>query len=437
MLISDPKELTGDAAANLKMLRASGVEEYRDFGTIMRDSTLVVDAVLGTGLKGPANGAALDAIREINAGYPFAKVVAVDIPSGLSGDSGTPPGDYVRADATVTFTAPKLCHALAPARDLMGELRIRAIGSPVSLYESDPNIQLSLVTPESIAPHFAPRPENSNKGSFGHVLVVAGSRGKSGAAAMSGLAALRAGAGLVTVACPESALQAVAMHTPELMTEPLPETPSGTIARSAFDRIMELANKRSVLAMGPGIGTDDETRDVVIRVFRELRKPAVFDADALNGLAQAGESNNPAPALRILTPHPGEMSRLANTTIPEIQADRISAARKFATANKVLLVLKGEGTLIALEDGNVWINPTGSPALATGGTGDILTGLISGLVAQSADDPRRAIAAAVYLHGLAGEIAGRELTEQTVIATDILRYLPEAIRGIQNLSHQH
>jgi len=437
VLLAAPEDLKGDAAANYRMLQVCGCPVAREIPAEARLSTIVVDAVLGTGIGGPAAGDMLHGIREINRGFPLAKVVAVDIPSGLSGDSGTPQGEYVRADATVTFTAPKLCHALAPACDLMGELRIAAIGSPASLYESDPNIQLSLVTPESIAPHFAPRPKNSNKGSFGHVLVVAGSRGKSGAAAMSGLAALRAGAGLVTVACPESALQAVAAHTPELMTEPLPETPSGTVARSAFDRIMELANKRSVLAMGPGIGTDDETRDVVIRVFRELGKPAVFDADALNCLAQSGELNNPAPALRILTPHPGEMSRLANSTIAEIQADRISAARKFATAKKVLLVLKGERTLIALEDGSVWINPTGSPALATGGTGDILTGLVSGLVAQAADDPRRAAAAAVYLHGLAGEIAGRELTEQTVIATDLLRYLPEAIRGIQNLSHQH
>jgi NAD(P)H-hydrate epimerase len=432
VLAADPAELTGDAAANLKMLRATGVEEYRDFGILMRDSTLIVDAVLGTGLKGPAKGPALDAIREINAGFAFAKVVAVDIPSGLSGDSAAPEGEYVRADATVTFTAPKLCHALAPACDLMGELRVASIGSPVSLYETNERIQLALVTPESIAPLFAPRPRNSNKGSFGHVLVVAGSRGKSGAAAMSGLAALRSGAGLVTVACPESALAAVAAHAPELMTEPLPETASGTLARSAFDRIMELASKRSVLAIGPGIGTDDETRDVVVRVFDTLAKPAVFDADALNCLVG---HDAPATALRILTPHPGEMSRLANCTIPEIQADRVSAARQFATERNVVLVLKGERTLLGMEDGCIWINPTGSPALATGGTGDILTGMISGLVAQVADHPRRAAAAAVYLHGLAGEIAARQLTEQCVIATDLLRFLPEAIRGIQNLSH--
>ena len=199
ILAAEPEELRGDAAQNLKMLRACGVQEYRDFGPEMQPATLIIDAVLGTGLKGPAEGRALDAILEINASFPFAKVVAVDIPSGLSGESGKPPGEYVRADATVTFTAPKVCHAMSPACNLMGDLEIAPIGSPLSFYENDDSIQLALVTPESIASCFAPRPSDSNKGKFGHVLLVAGSRRKPGAAAMAGLAALRAGAGLVTV----------------------------------------------------------------------------------------------------------------------------------------------------------------------------------------------------------------------------------------------
>ncbi len=227
VLISDPQELSGDAAANLRMLRVCGVQEYREFGPEMRSATLVVDAILGTGLNGPAKGAALDAIIEINSAFPFAKVVAVDIPSGLSGESGTPPGAYVRADATVTFTAPKVCHAMPPACDLMGDLEIAPIGSSASMYENDDRIQLALVTPESIAPCFAPRPRDSNKGKFGHVLVVAGSRAKPGAAAMAGLAALHAGAGLVTIACPESALASIGSHAAELMTEPLPENRVG------------------------------------------------------------------------------------------------------------------------------------------------------------------------------------------------------------------
>jgi NAD(P)H-hydrate epimerase len=425
VLTCDPAELRGDAAQNLAMLRASGLEITRDFGPELQAATLVIDAVLGTGLKGPAEGPARDAIREINR-LSSAKVVAVDIPSGLSGDSGALPGEYVRADATVTFTAPKVCHSMPPACDLMGDLRIAPIGSPPSLFEDDARIRLALVTPESIAPLFAPRAKDANKGQFGHLLVVAGSRGKSGAAAMAGLAGLRAGAGLVTVACPESALASVAAHTPELMTEPLPETPAGGIGRAAYDRIAELAQKCTLTAMGPGIGTGDETRDVVLRLFAELDKPMVVDADALNCLAGSSTWSG-AKRLRILTPHPGEMSRLTGRGIPEIQTDRISAARAFATERKAIVVLKGERTLIGF--------PDGSPAMATGGTGDILTGMIGGLLGQFPASVGLAIAGAVYLHGFAGEIAARHLTEQCVIATDLLRYLPEGIRGIANIPH--
>lgn len=434
VLTAAPEDLSGDGALNLRMLRASGVQEYRDFGADMRQATLVVDAILGTGLNGPAKGAALDAILEINSMSQSAKVIAVDIPSGLSGDSGMPPGDYVRAHATITFTAPKICHAMPPACNFMGELRVAPIGSPPSMYEDDARLQLALITPESIAPCFAHRPKDSNKGKFGHVLVVAGSRAKPGAAAMAGLAALRAGAGLVTVACPESALSAVSSHTAELMTEPLPETASGEIARAAFDRISELAAKRTLIAIGPGIGTEEETRAVVRQLFGESPQPMVVDADGLNCLAEYELPS--APVLRVLTPHPGEMSRLAKRTIAEIQADRISATRSFATNHKLVLVLKGERTLIGLPDGRVWINPTGSPSMAKGGTGDILTGMISGLLGQFPENADRAIAAAVYLHSLAGEIAARHQTEQTVLATDLLNYLAEGIRGITNVSHE-
>jgi hydroxyethylthiazole kinase-like uncharacterized protein yjeF len=433
VLAAEPEELSGDAAQNLAMLRACGVQEYRDFGPEMRPATLIIDAVLGTGLNGPAKGVALDAIIEINSSFPFAKVVAVDIPSGMSGESGVPPGEFVKADATVTFTAPKVCHAMGPACNQMGEVVIAPIGSPASLFENDPKIQLSLVTAESIAGCFATRPKDSNKGKFGHVLVVAGSRTKPGAAAMAGLAALRAGAGLVTVACPESALAAITAHSPELMTEALPETTAGEISRAAFDRILELASKRTLIAIGPGIGTDDETREVVQRLFAEAPEPMVVDADALNCLAGVAWSGG--KALRVITPHPGEMSRLSGRTIPEVQADRIASARAFAASRNVVVVLKGERTLIGFPDGRVWINPTGSPAMATGGTGDILTGMLSGLLGQFPDNQDRAIAAAVYLHSLAGELAAKHQTEQTVIATDLLRYLPEGIRGITNIPH--
>ncbi|HVW10106.1 MAG TPA: NAD(P)H-hydrate dehydratase [Bryobacteraceae bacterium] len=422
VLVPDPSELAGDAAANLRMLHAAGLRETREFSAT---PTLIVDAILGTGLKGPASGPALDGIRAIN-NRTGAKV-AVDIPSGLAGDSAAPPGEYVRADATVTFTSPKICHALHPARGLMGDLHIRQIGTPPSLLPETP---LGLIDPESIAPLFRPRATDANKGRYGHVLVVAGSRGKSGAAAMCGIAALRAGAGLVTVACPKSVLDVVAATSPEIMTEPLPETAGGEIGRDALDVIRGLAEKRTLIAIGPGIGTASETADVVQTLYATSEKPMVIDADALNCLVHSPWPHPPAP--RILTPHPGEMSRLANRPIPEIQADRIGPARAFASAHTLTLVLKGEGTVIAFSDGRAWINTTGSPAMATGGTGDILTGMTAGLAAQFPGDLDRATAAAVYLHGLSGEIAARHLGEQPVIATDLLRYLPEGIRAITN-----
>ncbi len=421
-------ELQGDAAANLAMLRACGLSVAGDFSAEMHTATLVVDAVLGAGLKGAAHGPALDAVYEINARFPLAKVVAVDLPSGLSGDSGAVAGAYVRASATVTFTAPKICHAMPPACDLMGELRVAQIGSPASLLEGDARLLLSLVTAEQIAPLFAPRTRDANKGTFGHVLMVAGSRGKSGAAAMAGLAALRAGAGLVTVACPNSVLDAVSGFAPEIMTEALPESGS-------FERIVELARKCTVVAIGPGIGTELATREVVLRLFAELDRPLVVDADALNCLA--GTDWCGGAALRVLTPHPGEMSRLTGLSVAEIQADRIAAVRGLSVGRAVVVVLKGERTVIGFPDGRVWINPTGSPAMATGGTGDILTGMMSGLLAQAAaaHDWDRAVAGAVYLHGMAGELAARDLTEQCVIAGDLLEYLPEGIRGITHGYH--
>jgi hydroxyethylthiazole kinase-like uncharacterized protein yjeF len=433
VLLCDPADLKGDAAQNFAMLHACGLQEFRDFGSEMRTATLVIDAILGTGLNGPATGEAASGIREINRAFPYAKVFSVDLPSGLAGASGVPPGDYVRADATVTFTAPKLCHALPPASGLMGDLRIAPIGSPTALYDEDPDIRLSLITPASIRPVFAPRARDANKGRYGHVLVVAGSRGKSGAAAMAGLAALRAGAGLVTVACPESALAGVAAHAPEVMTEPLAETPSGAIARDALGKIHELAETRSLVAIGPGLGTGEDALAVVRHLFEHLEKPMVADADALNSIAGTGWRGD--RALRVLTPHPGEMSRLTGKTIPEIQADRVAAAQELAERRNVTVVLKGEATLIGFPDGRVWINPTGSPAMATGGTGDILTGMISGFLAQFPHDTERALAAGVWLHGRAGELAARDLSEQAVIATDLLLYLAEGIRGINRLPH--
>ncbi len=273
---------------------------------------------------------------------------------------------------------------------------------------------LRLVEPEEFRPLFAPRRRDGHKGTFGHALIVGGEHGKTGAAAMAGMAALRAGAGLVTVACREANFTALA---PELMTEPLP----GTV------------ENKDVVAIGPGLGVSDAAVSLVRSTFASLEKPLVVDADGLNALA--GFEFPGGAHLRVLTPHPGEMSRLTGKATAEILADRTGVARSFARQRHVTLVLKGQRSLIAFPGGQVAINPTGTPAMATGGSGDILTGLIAGLLAQFPEDTEAAVIAAVYLHGLAGELGAREVGEKPLTATDLLRYLPAAIHAVTDVSH--
>jgi NAD(P)H-hydrate epimerase len=430
VLAGEPQEFKGEAAENLRMLRVCGCPVARDIAPEMRRATLVLDALLGTGLKGPATGRMLEFIHEVNSGFPDAKVVAVDIPSGLESDSAESAGESVLADYTVTFTAPKVAQVMPPNCARVGRLRVAPIGSPPELYEKDDAIFLSLVEQRALAPLFGPRKPWAHKGDFGHVLVIGGSRGKTGAAAMAGVAALRSGAGLVTVASAESAIPVIASHAEELMTEPLPETDSGGISQRAFDygHLDSILETKDVVAIGPGLGTHTETVALVRRIVAECGKPLVIDADGLNALA--GWEMPSGGALRVLTPHPGEMARLSGLTTAQIQADRVGVARSYATDRKVILVLKGYRTLIAFPGGQVWINPTGTPAMASGGTGDVLTGAAAGLLAQFPQQPATAVAAAVYLHGLAGQLGAAELGEKSLIATDLFRYFPEVMRAL-------
>ena len=428
VLGAEPEDLKGDAAANYRMLIAAGREVHRELPAGRRDPTIVIDAVLGTGLEGPATGRALDIIEQIDdMRLDGAKVVAVDIPSGLPSDSGAALGKHVTADFTVTFTAPKPVHVLPLNCRLCGELMVKQIGSPWELYEGDDSIWLSVPESWEFAHFVGVRSLDVHKGDLGHVLVVGGSRGKTGAPAMTGLAALRAGAGLVTVASAESAIPVIATHAMEFMTEPLPETETGGISLGAFDygRFARVLERKTMLAIGPGIGTHPDTAAFVRRVFREAEQPAVIDADGLNALA--GIEDWTAAGPRILTPHPGEMARLTGLGTQEVQADRVGVARAFAMQKQVTLVLKGYRTVIAFPNGEVIVNPSGTPALATGGTGDILTGMIAGLCAQSPAHRDQAVVAAVWLHGRAGELGAEEWGEECLIATDLLKYLPEAM----------
>ncbi len=398
--------LASDAPEHIRMFEACGLQASNEITQQMRAATLVIDALLGTGLKGSVQGRMQQLIGEINHGFPHARVVAVDLPSGMDSDSGAALGDFVRADYTVTFTAPKVCHALEPNCDCCGQLVVGEIGTPARLMDG---VKLELLERRSFAHLLTPRPRTGHKGTFGHALIVAGSRGKAGAAAMSGMAALRAGAGLVTVATPDDALDAVAAQCVEYMTA----------STASLDLIL---SGKTVLAIGPGIGTSREAERMVERVMQECAQPVIVDADALNILSRIGIGSARGP--RILTPHPGEMARLIGVAV----TDRLAAARGLATGHGVIVVLKGQRTLIAFPDGRVAINPTGSPAMATGGSGDILTGILAGFVAQFPGDLENAVCAAVYLHGLAGELGAAALGEKSLIATDLLRYLPEAMR---------
>jgi NAD(P)H-hydrate epimerase len=420
-----PKEdLKGDAASARATLDGIGAPVYGEIPEQAFGATLVIDAILGTGVRGAASGRALEFIQLVNRRFPHALKIAVDFPSGFPTDESEPAGEFVKADHTITFTALKWSQAMSPSYEAMGRLAVCPIGTPDELCESDPRYGLRLTTVADIARLFAPRLKNSNKGMYGHVLVVAGSASKPGAAAMAGMSVLRAGAGLATVASPPQAAAVVAGACSELMTDPLPQTSTGQIAYGAKAVIEELLKNKTVLAIGPGLGTEEETVALVRDLYTSVEVPMIVDADALNALAGTDLKTD---KIRVMTPHPGEMGRLIGKSAKEVQKARLESAEALAKTSGAAIVLKGDRTLIAFPEGETWVNPTGSPAMATGGTGDVLTGMVAGLLAQHAPEWQRAVAAAVWLHGRAGELGARDLGEECLIATDLLRYLPAAM----------
>ncbi|MDR3748730.1 MAG: NAD(P)H-hydrate dehydratase [Acidobacteriota bacterium] len=430
LLLASPSDLRGDALSMYERLPLRPIiiqnsqELQAESSRSLANSELLVDAILGTGFTPPVKGLYAEAIAAINRSGKV--VVAVDIPSGADSDAMTPqPGEgIVRADAIVTFTAPRPAHVFGNLT--RGPVVIAPIGSPPEAVVS--KLKLELTTAGDIADLFATRPADSNKGMYGHVLIVGGSLGKSGAAAMAGMAALRAGCGLSTVATPRSALASVAGFAAELMTEPLPETAAGSIATAALASFAELAKPMTVVAIGPGIGRDPETAQFVHQSVAQTGVPLVIDADGLNAFDGDTELLDGRKRPLVLTPHPGEMSRLAGISIKAVQADRLKVARDFARQHNLILVLKGNRTIIALPDGKAWVNPTGNPGMATGGTGDILTGMTAGIIGQMQNDIARAAIAAVYMHGLAGDVAAENMGEHSLVATDLLTTMPEAYR---------
>jgi NAD(P)H-hydrate epimerase len=430
LLLADPGELRGDAAAMFARLttQAIPIKSAEALPSQLAGCDLIVDAILGTGFRPPVTGLYAEAIAQINA--TVAPVVAVDIPSGYDADAQTTQtiGPVARTDAVVTFTAPRPAHVFAELT--RGDILVAPIGSPDEAIVSALNLHVT--TPRDIESLVALRHPEAHKGSFGHVLVIGGSLGKAGAAAMAGMGALRAGAGLVTAATPRSVLPTVASFAAELMTEPLEETETGTISLSAreYGRLDAMVQGKTVLALGPGISRNPDTVQFVRAIASSYPQPLVVDADGLNAFAGHVDKLNGHDRPLVLTPHPGEMARLCGVSSKDVQRDRLGLARKLAQDKDrhPIVVLKGHRTLTALPSGEVWVNTTGNPGMATGGVGDVLTGMIAGLIAQHPNDIPRAVAAAVYLHGLAGDIARETLGEHSLIATDLLRALPQAFQ---------
>ena len=401
---------------------------------------LVIDAVVGTGFKPPLRGLAA-AVREMVAKVN-AVVVAVDLPSGWDADSMEQRAEGAfRADAVVTFTRPKLAHVFGSLTGssknggAFGPVVVAEIGSPDAAVVSASGLSWAGAA-KAIAER--PRDVNSNKGMYGHVLVVGGSYGKAGAPAMASLAALRAGAGLVTAAVPGEIVSDVGRVAPELMVVALREFGAvekadggfgtASVANLEKERLERILKGTKVVAVGPGLGQEGTTPEFVRGLVANCKLPMVVDADALNAFAGRADLLDGTGRTMVLTPHPGEMARLAGMTVKEVEADRVGLARRFATEHKVTLVLKGWRTLVAHPDGRVAVNTSGNPAMAKGGSGDILTGVVAAMLAQFPDDVARAVEAAVYLHGLAGDFAARAMDEHTVLATDTVTHLADAFR---------
>ncbi|HEY7747013.1 MAG TPA: NAD(P)H-hydrate dehydratase, partial [Desulfuromonadales bacterium] len=438
VVLTDEARVSGDAAINLRALQSSAGELAfaPDDGRLSRalrenrDTRLVVDALFGTGLTSEVAGHYATAVDWVNAaGLP---VLAVDIPSGIDATSGRILGRAVRADLTVTFALPKLGHALHPGADLCGDLEVVDIGIPAPLLNKARDRHL-LVDAAAAHPLLPARPATGHKGTFGHLLVVAGSTGKAGAAAMTAEGGLRSGAGLVTVACPASVQAALAIKLTEAMTEPLAEV-DGALSLQALAALQQFSEGKSALALGPGLGQHEETFALVRRLLRESPLPLVLDADGLNAVAE-----HPAllrerpPGSTVLTPHPGEMARLTGKSVAEVEADRVDVARKFARRHRVVLVLKGARTVTALPDGRVRLNGSGNPGLASGGMGDVLTGLIGGLLAQGLS-PADAAVLGVYLHGRAADRLQKIMGNAGMIAGDLLRELPATRKELAEIA---
>lgn len=432
LILARREEISGDAGTNLGRLSESSLafcpkpEVLLRYVSQLREADIIVDAIFGTGLKSTVRGVYAAAVGLINeAGKP---VVAVDIPSGIDANSGKVLGCAVKADLTVTFAFAKIGHILYPGAEFAGRVHVADIGIPPEAAAEVPSVDFLDST--AIMPLLPRRRRDSHKGNYGHCLIIAGSTGKTGAAAMTANSAVRTGAGLVTLAIPARLNPVLEIKTTEAMTFPLPDGNQGRIGEVPLPPLEELLAGRNALALGPGIGMHHETSRVVRRLVEEVSLPMVIDADGLNAI-----SEDPSVLSRkgsdqiILTPHPGEMARLARMNIAEVEADRIGVARKFAAKYRVCLVLKGARTVIATPAGEIALNGSGNPGMASGGMGDVLTGILVALLAQglSASDASRL---GVFVHGLAADLVAVAKGEIGMSAVDVQEMIPFAFKQL-------
>ena len=447
LVFAEPDKIRGDPLINWEIARSldlpihvlSSPESSRAALSKLNTCDVVVDALFGTGLTKPIGPEFVEAVEWINQAAASGFVASVDIPSGLFADSPEVPGPAVNAHLTVTFSALKLALVVPPAADRAGKVVVAPIGSPPALFEN-PDYKMNLIDSALARKAAPPRERDSHKGSYGHLYIVAGSRGKSGAALMTGLAALRSGAGLVTVCMPEGLQHDVVGKVPELMTESLPETSEGTADLAGAAKVLSLLEQADALVVGPGMTTNDSTRKLIRKLIHDSPVPVVVDADGLNAFASRAEDlrNEKGQPLAI-TPHPGEMARLMGITIDEVQKDRLKTARDFAESRQCFVILKGFQTVVASPMGHVFINSTGNPGMATGGSGDILSGIVGRFVSGWLRKYRgknllslaEYLSAAVYFHGLAGDLAAAEKGMESMIATDLLPHLPEAFKEVK------
>jgi ADP-dependent NAD(P)H-hydrate dehydratase / NAD(P)H-hydrate epimerase len=434
LMLHSASALSRDAAAMYRRwLRVGGTSATIRFHskdqaeTLLAGSDFLVDALLGTGLSSDVTGIFAEAIALMN--HASRPIIAIDMPSGIHADNGRLLGTAVRATATVTFGLPKVGLYLGEGIDHAGEIHVVDIGIPAA-YVNELDGRTLLMTKAAVRAALPARPASSHKGSYGHAGILAASVGKTGAAALAAKAALRVGAGLVTVGVPASVNDVLEAKLLEVMTAPLPETKARTLGRAGLDRILAFMQARTAIAIGPGLSTHPETVDLVQALMRHIDRPCVLDADALNALASRAALLTQCKIPPILTPHPGEMARLeVDATSQSVNADRFGTARRFARERGVFLVLKGARTVVARPDGLLMVCPTGNPGMATAGTGDVLTGMVVGLLAQGVPS-WEAACAATFLHGAAGDLAAQRLGCAGMIAGDLLEQIPHALQAV-------